>query len=54
MLVEYFGLQAWQEFHGVHERRLALDNAVDTHVADTETGRVHPTLSSRKLMCQAR
>jgi hypothetical protein len=49
MLVEYFGRQVWQKFHGGHERRLDLDDAVDCHVADTETGRVHPTLS-RKLM----
>jgi hypothetical protein len=53
MLVEYFWRQVWQEFHGVHEGRLALDHAVDCHVADTETGRVHHTLS-RKLMCQPR
>jgi hypothetical protein len=45
MLVEYFGRQAWQKFHGVHEGYLAFDDAVDCHVAGTETGRVHPTLS---------
>jgi hypothetical protein len=50
MLVEYFGRQVWQKFHGRHEWRLALDDPVDCHIADTETGRVHPTTLSGKLV----